>query len=159
MQETFRLEDLLNVLIELEIVGGAHYKRLNLLSKDLKSKALFEQLSAEELKHEVYYKSLKQRFSRFESEAISNDYKNYVKALLESTMTFLKVINKGLDDTDHINEFDKGIENALSLEKDTILLLMEMKQILEASTHDEIDSIIQQEQNHVKQILELGKSI
>ena len=159
MQETFRLEDLLNVLIELEIVGGAHYKRLNLLSKDLKSKVLFEQLSNEELKHEIYYKSLKQRLLRFESENLSDEYKSYVKSLLMNTMTFLKGINNWLDGPEEVVEFDRGIENALRLEKDTILLLLEMKKILEASTHTEIDTIIGQEQTHVKRILELGKSL
>lgn len=162
MQETFRLEDLLNVLIELENVGAAHYKRLHLLSSHLKSKALFEKLSNEELKHELYYKSLKQRLLKFEINNLSDEYKSYAKALLSSTITFLKIINKGLDESNVLSESDEfkaGIENALKLEKDTILLLIELKQILEVTTHAEIDGIIEQERNHVKLVIEMGNGI
>ncbi len=148
MQESFRMEDLCQVLIELEKRGSAHYLHLASLADTSTLKNLFETLSKEEQHHEVLYASLKKEWVHHETSEIDEGYVSYVKALLDTTFHTLAHVQK-------VSDLKEGIHLALMLEKDTIMLLNELKQILGQAESQKIEWIIEEEKKHIQTIVTL----
>lgn len=143
MHELFSLEDVFNVMIELETLGNTHYLEMEKMTKDYQLKELFSSLAKQELAHRELYTQYKNAHISFESNQISQEYKEYMDSLLFGTIEFLKSSQK-------INDFEHGFSIAIQLEKDTILFLGEIKGIIEPSYYDAMDAVLNQERNHLK---------
>jgi rubrerythrin len=143
MHEIFALEDVLNVLIELETLGNKHYTEMATLTEDYELKKFFELLAKQELAHKALYTSYKELHIAFESGGVTDEYKAYMDSLLKGTVKFLETSNE-------VKDFESGYNIAISLEKDTLLFLSELKQIIEKSYHEVIDNVMDQERGHLK---------
>lgn len=148
MQELFSLEDVFNVMIELEILGNTHYLEMEKLTNDYQLKELFSGLATQEMAHKELYTRYKNLHISFQSNELNVEYKEYMDALLKSTIGFLKGNPK-------INSFEQGYEIAIQLEKDTILFLGEIKGIIDPTYYTAIDEVLNQERNHLKALLKL----
>lgn len=146
MQEIFLLEDLLNVLIELEILGNVHYSKMAQETVHVELKKLFERLSKEENVHKEIYLDFRERKINFVSNEVTSEYKEYMDALLKNTLSLLKVEYS-------FEGFEAGFALAIKLEKETILFLTEMKQIISQAYHEDINQIMDQERQHLKYLL------
>lgn len=145
MSEIFKLEDVFNIMIELELFGNRHYKFMEKLTTDIKLKVLFEDLANAEAKHKIVYEELKEKVINFNREKVDVEYEEYIKTLLENAIEFLRE-NQAIDD------FEKGYKIAIKLEEDTINFLTELKSILESNFEIIIDEIIVQEKSHLKSL-------
>ncbi len=149
MRETFCLEDLFDVMIELEGVGQAHYVKMQKWTDDETARQLFAHLAEQEADHQKLYRTLKTQYVAFgENAALEPSYSAYVKALLTQTMTFLK-------EAGAVEDYASGLACAVQLEKDTLLFLNEMKLIIGEGGADAIDAVILQEKMHLKALYEL----
>ncbi|WP_430884564.1 ferritin family protein [Fusibacter sp. JL216-2] len=146
MSERFILEDLLNGLIELEDTGNKLYTSLSekTLSDDVSS--LFKKLADQEMKHKEIYQSYK--MSLVPKEIVDEDYLSYIKVMLQKNIQFLNIIKAP-------NDLEASICQAVQLEKDTIIFLMEMKKITRSHHQTEIDEIIAEERKHLQYLYEL----
>ncbi|PKM57062.1 MAG: hypothetical protein CVU98_08025 [Firmicutes bacterium HGW-Firmicutes-3] len=142
MQETFLLEDLLGVLIDIEVMGQRHYKELANRVKDEKLTVLFNALAKEEEAHEKLYKSLKQQYVNFDTSEVDDDYKAYLYALIKDNIYFMTGKKEGMT-------IEEAFDMAFRLEKDTILFLRETQKHLPKVEHDRIDVLVTQEQSHI----------
>jgi len=143
MRETFSLEDIFNIMIELETLGNKHYMEMQTMTTDLKLKELFGQLAQQEVAHKELYTKYKNLNITFEATNADEEYVSYMDALLAGTVKFLNASRE-------IKNFDHGFDIAINLEKDTILFLSELKRIIEPSYHESIDTILDQERSHLK---------
>ncbi len=148
MKETFMLEDLLDVLIQLEALGSKHYRKLSTIAADEKSKELFLHLADEERNHQAAYEKYKQQKIAFESNSINDEYRAYVSALLENALSFLKKDEKAED----LNE---AYHLAIKFEKETLLFLNEVKSIIDKRYEKAIETLIDEERRHLKLLLEM----
>ena len=82
---------------------------------------------------------------KFEANKADSEYQAYMNALLKGTVRFL-------DNSREIKDFKHGFEIAVNLEKDTILFLSELKQVIDDYYLDAIDNILNQERNHLKSL-------
>lgn len=139
--EKFLLEDLLNVLIELEDTGQKHYHRMANMAADPKLKDLFELLSKQEGTHKVIYEGYKTAFVNRKLNDVTEEYKSYVQVTLKNTIKFL-------NGHENIDNIDEGLKTAISLEKDTLLFLNEMKKML-GTKEDEIERLMDEERGHL----------
>tara|TARA_Y100001933_G_scaffold251825_1_gene289974 strand:- start:502 stop:954 length:453 start_codon:yes stop_codon:yes gene_type:complete len=146
MSERFILEDLLNALIELEDTGNKLYTSLSEKTLNDDVSKLFETLARQEMKHKALYQSYK--MSLVPKEIVDEDYLSYIKIMLQKNIQFLNIIKAP-------NDYEKSICQAVQLEKDTILFLMEMKKIVESHHQTEIDEIIAEERKHLQYLYEL----
>lgn len=142
MQELFSLEDIFNVMIELESLGYEHYIKMETMTKDLKLKALFANLANQEKAHKALYTKYKSESITFDNNKVNDEYTQYMDALLGSTVAFLSRSGE-------IKDFDHGFDIAVTLEKDTIMFLNEIKSLIGESYSESIDQIIDQEKNHL----------
>lgn len=143
MKETMTLEDVLDVLIQLEDTGNAHYRLLAGMAGDGELERLFLLLAEQEKKHQSLYEGYRTELVPFTQEAsIDSEYRAYVAALLKETLQFLSVSHP-------VPDLETGLAVAMQLEKDTLLFLSEMKALLGTSAHEGIDRVIEQERRHL----------
>ncbi|MBN2222076.1 MAG: hypothetical protein JW708_07655 [Vallitaleaceae bacterium] len=143
MQEIFSLEDVLNVMISLEKNGSEHYLKMEENSKDLVAKALFSKLAKQEQIHQEIYSKMKEQSITFVHSEMEKEYQEYLNSLLEETIRFLQAPLVSFS-------AETGFEVAIQLEKDTLLLLAELKHIMKGQVTKEIDDIMDQERGHLK---------
>ena len=146
MSEKFILEDLLNALIELESTGNKLYTELSERVDNKEVADLFALLARQELKHKEIYSGYKS--SLVAKEKVDEAYLSYVKVMLEKNIKFLstKMVPEDLHGS---------VCQAVQLEKDTILFLLEMKKVIEDHHQKEIDEIIDEERKHLQYLYEL----
>lgn len=145
MRETFNLEDIFNVMIELETLGHDHYLAMEKLTDDYKLKELFSQLASQEEAHKKLYTKFKNEKIQFESSKVNPEYEAYMDSLLKGTITFL-------EESKNVSSLGDGLSIAINLEKDTILFLSELKEIIDPSYYDSIDNVMNQERKHLQAI-------
>jgi len=146
MQEIFLLEDLLEVLIELETLGNQHYTKMANLTQNQELKILFKKLANEEGRHkEIYRRYLTDKINLV-STIPTDEYKAYMDSLLKSSISLLKSAGD-------FEAFEQGYALAILLEKETILFLNEMKQIIAEEYYKDIDNLLSQERQHLRYLL------
>jgi|LGVF01.1.fsa_nt_gb rubrerythrin len=143
MREIFALEDIFNVMIELETLGNVHYVEMQDMTDDLQLKALFGLLATQEMAHKELYTKYKNMNITFERNLVTEEYEDYMDAMLKGTVRFL-------EQSKEIKNFEHGFEVAINLEKDTILFLTELRRIIAPEYHAAIDNVTDQERNHLK---------
>ncbi len=143
MNETFQMEDLLNVLIELETMGNRNYIEMANHTDNPKLHDFFEILAKQELKHKAIYEGYKKEFVTFSGSEITSEYDAYMKAMLENSIRVLRKVGD-------VNDLMSSYDMAITLEKDTILLLNEMKRLIPVSRHDEVEKLMDEERAHLK---------
>lgn len=149
MHNIFNIEDLLNVLIELEITGINQYSKMVDLTSDYEVKELLDILSKQELKHKNIYENFKKEIVNYETSEVTQEYTIYLDAMLNQITNFLKKTS--------FDTISEAYEMALQLEKETILLLNELKNVFPSKVHKEIDELIAEERKHVVYINKLIK--
>lgn len=143
MREVFTLEDIFNIMIELETLGNHHYIEMQNMTDDLELRSLFGQLAEQEIAHKALYTSYKHKNITFNQNEANEEYRSYMDALLKGTVQFL-------EESRVIKDFDHGFGIAVSLEKDTILFLSELRRIIDSAYYEAIDKIINEERKHLE---------
>lgn len=147
MKESFTLEDIFNVMIELESLGSVHYSNMKSMTDNSSLIILFDNLSKQELAHKKLYTKFKSDIITFLTEKVDDEYTAYMNCLLAQTISFL-------NENREITDFEKGFNIAVQLEKDTILFLNELKSIIDPSYAGALDQIISQEKAHLRALHE-----
>lgn len=147
MSETFHAGDLLNSLIELEKTGHAFYGEAAERTQDEKAARLFRFLAGEEAKHEQLYTDLAREFRRNapSEEPVDAEYGAYLDALLKRNFHF--------DDAD-FGTLDAALRFAVSLEKDTLLYVGEIQNVLGNQKADLFKTIRNEERKHLRMLAE-----
>lgn len=150
MSETFHAGDLLNSLIELEKTGHSFYAQAAENTGDEKAEKLFRFLSGEEAKHEKIYSDLAAEFQgNAPSEgSVDEDYGAYLKALLTQHFHF---------DRADFSSLEAALRFAVSLEKDTLIYVGEIQNILGNQKAELFDGIRQEERKHLRMLTEYQK--
>lgn len=144
MRETFTMDDVLNVLIELESKGYSTYMSLSGITDDEKMSTLFSRLAHQELNHKHLYEKILAAHEH--AEPIDAEYAAYAGALLKSQVAFL--------DAPVPADFESGYKMALQLERDTIFFLTELAPILGKHHREELDFLIAEERRHLIILME-----
>ncbi|KNY28982.1 ferritin family protein [Pseudobacteroides cellulosolvens] len=152
MKEVFSLEDIFNVMIELESMGSVHYSNMKNMTYNSNLIVLFDKLSKQELAHKELYTRFKTETITFSAQKVDDEYKAYMDCLLTQTIGFLNGDRE-------VTDFEKGFAIAVQLEKDTIMFLNELKEIIGSSHAEEIDRIILQEKAHLRALYEYSQKI
>lgn len=145
MRETYVTEDLLNTLIALEVRGNENYMKLAENVQDAKNRELFTLLAAQELKHKAIYEGFRNNLP--ETETADADYLDYVRLLLEKQIPIL-------GSTEIPEDFNAGFQLAMTLEKETIFFLHEVKGLLRPDQAAQVDPLINEERKHLQYLLD-----
>ena len=150
MGETYVLGDLMQTLIRLEEKGHEMYSALVEKQTSPEAKKLFAILADQELKHKKLYEKMRSELE--EVNTLDREYKAYVDVLLKDTIDFLK-------GTVAPQSPEIAFETAVRLEKDTLLLLSELRQIVPPSAHNLIEQVQGEERKHLEWITQYRDSM
>lgn len=152
MASFFHANEIAEAAVEIERKGQAFYLRVAARAKEEKTRALFDHLAKEEAKHEVIFANLKERLGEVELPAWSTEeeYMTYVDSLIASHTLFNEeFVDKFVEASD---DETAAIHMAMSFEKDTLLFFMEMKELVPATEKDAVQSCIEEERLHLRQL-------
>lgn len=143
--------------LQIEKNGRDFYDHASKTVKAEKVRQVFEYLSCEEQGHIAVFDSMLNKIdeSYQPEENQPREYSEYLLALVEENL-FTKS-KQGYEAARTIKNDKQALEIALGIEKDSILFYNEMKKVLEAGLHRDIDKLIASEQEHFKRLSDVLK--
>lgn len=154
MGNIFAGSEIVELGIQIEKNGRDFYNELVKLSKNQRSQSIFKFLAGEEEKHIIIFQKILEKAAQYEpAEAYPGEYFAYLKALAGDYVFTKK--NTGADMAKNAKNEEEAVRLGIGFEKDSILLYEGMKKVVSEDDAKVVDALILQEQNHLRQLLEL----
>lgn len=152
----FAGSEVVDICIEIEKNGAAFYHTLAESAKAKEVRELASYFEGEEKKHHVIFSKLQETLRDYEPvETYAGEYELYMKALADERVFTSDVVVKEM--AANVETDVEALTIALGFEKDAILFLYEMRNLVPESEYDTIDALIKEEKSHVQQISELKR--
>lgn len=153
----FSPSEVVQMGVQIEENGRDFYNAVAKSSKDDKAKEVFNFLAREETRHIEDFKKLLSTVEKYEPpEVYPGEYFAYLKALADEHVFTQK--NKGEEVAGKVKSDKEAIELAIGFEKDSILLYIQMKDMVPDNGKKVVDNLIDQEKNHLRRLSELKKN-
>jgi len=154
MGNIFSGSEVVEIGIQIEKNGRDYYTTLMNQSKNEKARELFKFLAGEEEKHIVTFQKILLGVQKYEPQGLDSDeYYAYMNDLA-SEHVFTQE-GKGIDVARAIKSDREAIDKAIGFEEDSIVFYEGVKKIVPPYDVKVVESLIAQEQNHLKQLIEL----
>ena len=158
MGNIFAGSEIVELGIQIEKNGRDFYDILAGQSKNQKLKDVFGYLKAEEEKHIVVFQKILEKMENYQPvESYPGEYFAYMNALASNYVFTQK--DKGKEIARKIKSDKEGVDMGIGFEKDSILFYEGMKKTVSEHERGTIDELIMQEQKHLKQLLDLKKTL
>jgi rubrerythrin len=149
----FSAAEVFDLAIQTEHNGQAFYNAAAAAATDAEVKDIMRHLANAEAEHEATFRRLRTGASTQRPESYRGEEEDYMGALLRTRVlpdeeTALRVVRGMTEDT-------QALDFALAFEKDTILFMYEMRELLEEPDRQKVAMLIGQEQMHVRLLQEL----
>lgn len=147
----FDAGEVFDMAIQTERNGKAFYEAAAAAATDPEVQKIMVYLADAEAHHETAFQTMKKQFVEAAAaapEAYDRERDEYIMALLHSRM--LKDEAGALQMIHDMKEDQQALDFAIGFEKDTILFMFEMREVLPESDREQVDALIQQERTHVR---------
>lgn len=152
----FSANELLDIAIGLERQGLAFYQARAELEGEPRTKEIFRQLAEMERKHQRTFEEMKGSPAGFPlPQPPVEEYQLYLKALADSIVSPAESAGAEAARLDP----PAALELGLRLEKDSVLLYSEMRELVRQPHREVLEQIIAEERAHLKQLTELKKGL
>jgi len=150
----FAGNEIVQMAIQTEEVGNAFYTAAAQAAKSPQVNELLQWLADQELAHKKAFEAMLQDTpSRRPAEEFAGQKGEYIQALLDSRV--LPDPGAGTASLAQMSSDLQAIDFALGFEKDTILFLYEMRDIVPDSQTQRVDALIAEEKSHVKRLSDM----
>lgn len=150
--------ELIHFAMQIEERGFKFFQGLAAKIADQEVKKVFEQLSDEEEKHyNIFDKMLQEANTYDPPEYYMDEYEAYVWSLARG-----HVITGKANPEEYVDQIKTPVDAvnlAINFEKDTILFFIALKKVVFKEGQATLDLLIDQENLHVKTLLELKKKL
>ncbi|MFH1006621.1 MAG: ferritin family protein [Candidatus Latescibacterota bacterium] len=152
----FSGSEVADLCIEIEKNGAAFYHALGESTKEEAVRKLSHYLEGEEKRHQGIFEKLRNALKGYlPVESYPGEYDLYMKALAdERVFTTDAVVRKMAGKVENDLE---ALTVAIGFEKDSILFLYEMKNLVPDSEYETIDTLVQEEKSHLRQLSQFKK--
>ena len=158
MGNIFSGSEVVEVGIQIEKNGKDFYDTLAVQSKDQKAVGIFKHLAGEEEKHIADFERILNSVVKYEpQEAFPGEYFAYMNDLAGEHVFTQK--DKGIEIAKTIKSDKEAVESGIKFEKDSIVFYEGMKKVVPENGLKVIDTLIAQEQQHLKVLSELKGSL
>lgn len=158
MGNIFSGSEVVELGVQIEKNGRDFYNILTRQSKMKEAKDIFKFLAGEEEKHIATFKEILDRLDKYEPpESYPGEYFAYMNALASDYVFTQK--DKGQEIAKNIASDKGAIDMGIGFEKDSIVFYEGMRRMVPEYEHKVLNELIEQEQNHLKKLLELKKSV
>lgn len=151
MGDKFSGSEIVDMAIQIEKNGRDFYKKIAESLKGKEIKKIFEYLAKQETKHIKVFEDMLLKVKRYERpKTYTDEYFGYIKALSEEYIFTKK--EKGKEAAKSVSSPRRAVELGLNFERDSILFYYEMKNFVPEPDKDIIDSLMKEEQTHLKKL-------
>ena len=153
----FEMGELLNVAVKDEETGIAFYSALADAAENREIKEAVLAIAEQEKFHRDRFKKMLDEMGDFKpSEQYPGEYEAYLKILL-----YNRAFPEPAVAAERVRQvsFEEAINIALQLEKDTLLFLQEMKELVPDSNASLVQQIIDEERAHVVDLTDLKQKL
>ncbi|MFH0855870.1 MAG: ferritin family protein [Candidatus Omnitrophota bacterium] len=158
MGNIFAGSQIVEIGIQIENNGRDFYNTLLKQSGNQKAREVFRFLAGEEEKHSKVFQGILDKTQGAEPQGPdAGDYLGYMKALAGEHVFTQQ--GRGEDIARGIKSDKEAIETAIRFEQESIVFYSSMKRVVPEYDHKIIESLIMQEEEHLKQLLGLKKLI
>jgi len=158
MGNIFSASEVVEIGIQIEKNGRDYYNTLVSQSKSPKAQDIFKFLAGEEEKHILAFKKVLEAVQKYEPQGLdSDDYYAYMNDLASEHIFTQE--DKGAEVARAIKSDLEAIDKAIKFEEDSIVFYEGMKKVVPEYDLKVIENLIGQEQNHLKQLIELKHTI
>jgi len=154
MGNIFAASEIVELGIQIEKNGYDFYNTLVKQTKNKKAQDVFKYLASEEEKHVAVFKKILDKTEKYEPPKIySDEYLAYMNALAGEYIFTQK--DQGELIAKKIKSDAQAVDTGIKFEKDSIIFYEGIKKAVPEYDHRIIEELIQQEQNHLKQLIDL----
>lgn len=154
MGNIFAGSEIIEIGVQIEKNGRDFYDTLSRQTKNSKAKEMFVYLKGEEEKHVLVFQGLLDKVEKYEPpESYPGEYFAYMNSLASNYVFTQKDVGESL--AKKITSDSQAIDTGISHEKDSVVFYEGMKQVVPEHDHKIIEEIIEQEEGHLKILLEL----
>ena len=152
---SYQGSDIFQFAIRMEENGEKFYKYAASITKDDKSREIFNHLASEEVNHRKLFADM---FSKIETimprESYPGEYMAYLQAYVDGKGIFTPVAAK---EVAGISNVLAALDFAIQRELDSVLYYSEMKKYVTASAQGLLEQVIDEERKHVMILSEIKK--
>lgn len=153
----FDASEVFDMAIQTERDGKAFYLAAAAAATDPEVKKIMEHLADAEAHHEEAFRKMKvESTAGAPLETYGGEREDYVEALLQTRV--LRDQASGVAAVHEMRQDQEALDFAIAFEKDTILFMFEMRDVLPESEREKMDVLIQQERTHVKLLQQMKAS-
>ena len=158
MANKFSGSEIAELGVQIEINGRDFYDELTKRTKIKEAKEVFKHLRDEEEKHIVKFRQILDSFHKYKpKEAYPEEYFEYMNSLANGHVFTEK--NKGKEIAKSAKSELKAVNLGIGFEEDSIAYYDGMRKIVSKEDLKIVDELIRQEQKHLRQLMELKKSL
>ncbi|MCX5713385.1 MAG: ferritin family protein [Candidatus Omnitrophica bacterium] len=158
MGDIFAGSEIVEIGIQIEKNGRDFYNALVGKTKSPKAADIFKYLAKEEEKHIKAFEGILNKLDQYRpAEAYPGEYFTYMQALAGEHIFTKK--GQGVLSAKSIASDRVAIEAGVGFEQDSIVFYSGMKRVVPAYDQKVIEELIAQEENHLRQLLELKRQI
>ena len=157
MSNIFSGSEIVEMGIQIEKNGKDFYEALNEKSNNKRAKEVFRYLAGEEEKHISTFKKILSSVEAYEpAESYPGEYFKYMNSLASEYVFTQK--DKGRKIAQDTKSDKEAFELGIGFEKDSIVFYEGIKRAVPKDSHRLIDALIEQEQDHLRQLQDLKRS-
>lgn len=158
MGNMFSGSEIVELGIQIEKNGRDFYNTLSKQSKDPKSKDIFKYLAGEEEKHIAAFQNILSNVEKYEqTESYPGEYSAYMNTLASEYVFTQK--DKGIESAKNAKSDKEAVELGIGFEKDSIIFYTGIKIMVQEYDRKVIESLITQEQDHLRRLFDLTKNL
>jgi rubrerythrin len=158
MANVFSGSEIVELGIQIEKNGGDFYNTLAAESKNEKAKDIYKFLAGEEEKHIAIFQKILNSVHKYEPQGTyPGEYFAYMNALASDYVFTQK--NKGVEIARRIKNDKEAIDLGIGFEKDSIIFYEGTKKAVPEDEQKIVESLILQEEGHLKKLIDLKKTI
>ncbi len=148
--------EIVEIGIQIENNGRDFYNALVKQSKNQKAQEVFRFLAGEEDKHIKVFQGILDKTQKFTPQGLdAGDYLGYMKALAGEHIFTQK--DRGVEIAQNTKSDKEAVDVAIRFEEDSIIFYSGMKKIVPEYDYKVIEALIIQEENHLRQLLDMKK--
>ena len=153
----FQMDEFIKIAIKDEETGRAFYTALAETTQNEILKASYQKIADQEKHHEENFKKMLSSIHKSHHfEQYTGQYEDFMNAMLQSRA--FSTPEEAAAEAKHLSA-GEAIDKALTMEKDTLLFYLDMKEWIPDTHKKYVEEIINEERGHVRDLTELKQQI
>ena len=159
MSDQLSIQEIIEIAIEIEKNGELFYHTLSESANTAMLKGLFKFLSGEEKKHKVRFEEILKSVGGYQISDVyyATEYMGYMKALADERV-FTKDAS-ALEIAKNLKSQKEAIELAIGFEKDSIIFLHEMSDMMDEPERKTVQKLLNEEREHIRRLSAIKSQI